>query len=42
MNAFIEKVVDIGLKKFKSIRDFDENMETLEEMLSNYQTKCSM
>ncbi|XP_060209983.1 putative disease resistance protein At4g10780 [Lycium barbarum] len=30
MDTFIEKVVDFGVKKFKSISEFKENLETLE------------
>ncbi|PHT52182.1 hypothetical protein CQW23_06644 [Capsicum baccatum] len=40
MDTFIEKVVDFGVKKFKSISDFDENLETLERYVKQLLDKA--
>ncbi|MCE3050902.1 hypothetical protein HAX54_048396 [Datura stramonium] len=39
MDTFIENVVDFGIKKFKSISDFNENLETLERNVKQLSDK---
>ncbi|MCD9560138.1 hypothetical protein HAX54_018615 [Datura stramonium] len=40
MDTFIEKVVDFGIKKFKSMSDFEENMGTLERNVKQLSDKA--
>ncbi|KAF3671053.1 hypothetical protein FXO38_06778 [Capsicum annuum] len=40
VDTFIEKVLDFGLKKFKSISDFIEQMETLERNVKQLSDKA--
>ncbi|MCD7451347.1 hypothetical protein HAX54_011131 [Datura stramonium] len=40
MDTFIEKVVDFGIKKFKGIKDFNENLETLERNVKQLSDKA--